>query len=84
MKGDGNTVNLSEVYDEYITFGAPGGADPVEYVGDAVNFTSRGMTDQTTDWTYVYLKNQKDRYYRVGTLRTGVIRLQRYDGSNWN
>lgn len=83
-KADGSIVDLSEVYEESVTFGAPGGADAVEYVGDAVNFTPRGMTDQTTDWTYVYLKNEKDRYYRVGTLRTGVIRLQMYNGTDWD
>ncbi|MDB9823334.1 GspH/FimT family pseudopilin [Deltaproteobacteria bacterium] len=79
------TVALSN-YGSVITFEAsPEGEDAIMYTGNSVTFTSRGVTNQTTlGWTYVHLKNEKDRYYRIGTLRTGVIRLALWNGTDWN
>jgi hypothetical protein len=34
--------------------------------------------------SYVYLSNEKNTgYYRVGVLTSGSIKLERWDGSNW-
>ena len=76
--GTTHTVNLSE-YGYGITYGNPEGGDPVTYSGDSITFTSRGLTNKVGGW--VKLQNNKGRYYQVGTLLTGVIRLQRWNDS---
>jgi len=73
------TVALSE-YGSGIGYGRPGGGDSVTYSGD-VTFKASGMTTNIGGW--VYIKNDKDRYYRVGTLLTGVVRLRKWNGSDW-
>jgi prepilin-type N-terminal cleavage/methylation domain-containing protein len=73
IRPDGSTekeVNLSD-YGSGVTYGGGG----VEYDDDDIGFTSRGMTDEDEKW--VYLTNAKNTSYRVGTLRSGVIRLER-------
>jgi len=78
--GTVQTVTLSD-YGYGITYSDPEGVDAVTYSGDSVTFTSRGMTNKVGGW--VKIKNYKDRYYQVGTLITGVIRLQKWNGSSW-
>lgn len=79
--GTASTVNLAD-YGSNITFGRPDTGSAVEYTDSKVNFSSRGMTDQDEKW--VHLKNEKNNYYRVGTSRTGVIQLRRWNGSTWS
>lgn len=76
------TKTLELYYYRYgVTYGDPEGGDAVTYTGDSVTFTSRGMTNNVGGW--VKLTNSKGRYYQVGTLITGVIRLQKWNGSSW-
>jgi prepilin-type N-terminal cleavage/methylation domain-containing protein len=73
------TVTLSE-YGSGVRYGGPAG-QKIEYSDSDIGFTGRGMTDEDEKW--VYLTNDKKTYYRVGTLRSGVIRLKKWDGSDW-
>jgi len=70
------TVNLPD-YGSGVAYGGPDPGDDVGYNGEDIIFTPRGMTDEDANW--VFLTNDKGRCYRVGTLRSGVIRIQRYD-----
>ncbi|MFC1533000.1 GspH/FimT family pseudopilin [Thermodesulfobacteriota bacterium] len=79
-KADTGIVNLTEVYKSGVTYGHPSGGDVVDYVDEKIEFTPRGMTNQG----WVYFTNDRNTYYRVGTLMTGVIRLQKWSGSGWN
>lgn len=79
-EGTVKTVKLSE-YGSGICYGRPGGGDAVAYNGDSVTFKPRGTTSNIGGW--VYIKNDKDRYYRIGTLLTGVVRLRKWNGSDW-
>jgi len=76
------TVNLAS-YGSDITFGhgpAPTGED-IEYEGSRVTFDSQGMGQSG----YIYLENKKkDRCFRVGSMLTGIIRLEKWDGSDWD
>ena len=76
------TVDLS-YYKSGISYGHPSGSAVIEYTLQTVTFNSKGMTDQdpTLGYEYIYLKNNKDQFYRIGTLATGVIKLQRWTGS---
>jgi len=76
--GNVQTITLAD-YGYGVSYGDPEGVDAVSYSGDSVTFTSRGMTNNVGGW--VKLKNDKGRYYQVGTLITGVIRLQRWNDS---
>lgn len=58
------TVSLSD-YGSGVTYG------DVEYTGSDISFTARGMTDENQKW--VYLTNDKNTSYRVGTTLSGVI-----------
>lgn len=78
--GNVQTVTLAD-YGYGVSYGDPEGGDEVSYSGDSVTFTSRGLTNNVGGW--VRLTNDKNRYYQVGTLITGVIRLQRWNGSSW-
>ena len=73
------TVTLSE-YGSGVRYGGPSG-EKIGYADDNIGFTGRGMTDEDDNW--VYLTNDRKTYYRVGTLRSGVIHLQKWDGSTW-
>ncbi|MFC1868887.1 GspH/FimT family pseudopilin [Thermodesulfobacteriota bacterium] len=79
---NGVVVVFSEAYKRHVFYGKPGGGDSVEYSDDDISFTPRGMTDENEKWVYL-TNNKNDRYYRIGTLMTGVVRLQRWDGSTW-
>ena len=71
------TVALSE-YGSGIQFNGPTGQT---FATSTLTFNSRG----TSNSGYVYLSNQGNgAYYRVGPLSSGVVKMQKYDGSNWN
>lgn len=55
-----------------------GGANLVSYNGNSLTLNPRG----TCNAGYAYLK-YRDVSYRVGTLATGVIRIQRCTGGTW-
>ena len=62
----------------------PGGgsapADTITYGSDAAAFNPKG----TSNGGYVYLQNSKNiTSYGVGTLTTGVIRLFKWTGADW-
>ena len=78
--GTVQTFNLAQ-YGYGIRYGDPGGGDPITYSGDSVTFTSRGMTNNIGGW--VKIRNDKGQFFQVGSLQTGVIRLQRWNGSSW-
>ena len=54
--------------------------DHVSYTSDWVVFGSRG----TADKGYVYVQNDKDTVYGVGTRPSGVIHLKKWTGSVWD
>ena len=84
------TIDLSN-YKSGITYGSgnatddiPGGgsapADTITYGSDAAAFNPKG----TSNGGYVYLQNSKNiTSYGVGTLTTGVIRLFKWTGADW-
>jgi len=85
--GPAPPVTLSE-YGYGVRYGKPGGGDAVTYDDDKIFFTSRGMIvmgdPQTAFGTgEVYLTNDKNTYYRVRTVGTGVQYLEKWDGSTW-
>lgn len=79
-------VMLSD-YKSGIKYGRPpaSGSLVIEYTLKTVTFNSKGMTNQdpTAGYEWIYLKNNKDQFYRIGTLATGIIKLQRWNGSNF-
>lgn len=81
-KADGTVINLNEVYKGSVSYGRPdAGVDVITYGPPRqVEFNARGMTDNPG---WVYLKNNKDKYYRVGSYSSGVIMLKKWNGSNW-
>lgn len=54
-------------------------ADEISYNSNVVSFNSRG----TGSSGYVYLENEKNTAYAVGSLSSGVIKLQIWNGSAW-
>lgn len=73
------TIDLDE-YGSGVRYQAPPGFPAV----GATTFNARGQIVGV--FGYTYLSNASNSaYYRVGTLLTGVIRLQRWDGgTTWN
>jgi prepilin-type N-terminal cleavage/methylation domain-containing protein len=51
----------------------------VSYGGNAVVFDGRGLCNTGS----VYLKNNSDRTYAVGTLMSGIVRIKRWRSSGW-
>jgi prepilin-type N-terminal cleavage/methylation domain-containing protein len=62
------------------TNGAALGADNVTYVDDALEFNNRGVTNEGE----IYIQNNKNESYAIGTNRFGNIFLRRWDGGGWN
>lgn len=56
--------------------------DSVTYPGDRVVFNSRGLTTGT-EGGYVYLQNDRNTCYAVGTWSSGIVVLKRWNGSEW-
>jgi Tfp pilus assembly protein FimT len=54
--------------------------DDITYAGNTLSFDSKGMSNSG----YVYLQNNSNRTYAVGTFASGVVRIRRWDGSAWN
>jgi type IV fimbrial biogenesis protein FimT len=82
------TVDLANYEDIYFGHGTankdidddPFSADDVVYgASDVVVFNSRG----TCNSGYVYLANQKNTTYGIGTRASGVILLRKWSGSDW-
>lgn len=83
-----NTIELSD-YKSDITYGSgsastesDGGAlgDLITYSNDRVEFSSKG----TANVGNVYLTNvRNDNCFEVGTLLSGVVLLQEWNGSSW-
>ena len=83
------TVNLDDYEDIYFghaslntnILGAPfSGGDHIYYANNWVVFGPRG----TSEKGYVYLQNNRDTVYGVGTRPSGVIHLFKWNGSEWN
>lgn len=85
------TVNLS-AYGSGLRFG-PGGAtrkvgsneviaDSVTYPGDRVIFNSRGLTTGTLGG-YVYIQNDRNGCFAIGTWSSGIVVLKKWNGSAW-
>jgi prepilin-type N-terminal cleavage/methylation domain-containing protein len=74
--GSPRTVNL-ESYGYGIGFDGPGGET---FSTNYLTFDPRGFSNGG----YAYLSNERESaFYRVGALSTGVVRLQRWNGSVW-
>jgi prepilin-type N-terminal cleavage/methylation domain-containing protein len=56
--------------------------DTVTYPGDRVVFNSRGLTSGTLGG-YVYLHNDRNGCFAVGTWSSGVVVLRKWTGSKW-
>jgi type IV fimbrial biogenesis protein FimT len=81
------TVVLSG-YNSGVTYGHGNAGSPIgSTFGDEITFTSNVAVFNsrgTGDAGYVYLENSSDTTsYVVGKWTSGVIVLQRWDGSNW-
>lgn len=85
------TVSLS-AYGSGLRFG-PGGAtrkvgqnqpilDSITYPGKRVVFNSRGLTTGTFGG-YVYIQNDQDGCFALGTWSSGVVVLRKWNGSAW-
>ena len=71
------TVVLSD-YGKKIRFQGPGGKTFNKKF--TLTFNSRGFSDQL----YAYLSNGTDTaFYRVGPLWSGVIKLRKWNGKDW-
>jgi len=89
-KPDGIQVKLTD-YGEGVDYGGgdatknattSGGSDfsgGVSYTSDIVTFNSRG----TCNAGWIYLENKKGTSYAIGSLSSGVIRLRKWTGSEW-
>jgi Tfp pilus assembly protein FimT len=82
------TVNLSRY--ENIDFGHGtlntdivgnpfSGGDNIYYANDFVVFRPRGLSEKG----YVYIQNNKNTVYGIGTRASGVIHLKKWKGSAW-
>ncbi|MBW1800741.1 MAG: prepilin-type N-terminal cleavage/methylation domain-containing protein [Deltaproteobacteria bacterium] len=77
ISGVNKTVILSG-YGSGVKFDGPSGET---YSISPVTFSSRGMSSGNA---YVYLSNDTHSgYYRVGVLTSGVMKLERWNGSGW-
>ncbi len=73
------TIDLSN-YGSGVCFKHPEGSTPVP--ASPIDFNSRGLRDPPS--SYVYLSNEHGSdYWRVGALSSGVIKLQRRKGTDW-
>jgi len=54
-------------------------SDGVSYTSNRVVFNSKGIGNAG----YVYLDNDRDDTYAIGSLMTGVIRLRKWNGTAW-
>ena len=74
------TINLAD-YKSGVKFDGPGS---LTFDSPTINFNSRGLRDDPAGDAYAYLSNDTNTgYYRVGPLISGVVQLNRWDGSNW-
>ena len=71
-------VSLNE-YGSGVTFG--GGSPVIGYSdntpANSVTFTSRGIAKQADSKEWVYIKNDKDKCFKVGTSIAGLIKLEK-------
>lgn len=75
----GRTVSLDE-YKSSVKFEGPNAGDTTD---DSFTFNFRGMTTEGVD-QYVYLTNaRKSAYYRITVTFTGIITLEKRNGSSW-
>lgn len=85
------SVNLDQ-YGDGCRYG-PGGAtrkvgknepiaDCISFPGDRVIFNSRGMTTGTFGG-YVYLSNQRNTCFAVGTWSSGLAVIRKWSGTAW-
>lgn len=73
--GHGNASSpVASSFNNEITFENP---------DDVVVFNKRGMIT-SDNGGYVYIANERNETFAVGTLGSGVILLKRWDGSAWN
>ena len=67
--GHGNATSpIASTFDDEITYGS-----------NVVVFNSRG----TCNGGYVYIENDKNTTYGIGTQTSGVILLRKWSGSDW-
>lgn len=77
--GSGVTYGPGNAADDIPGSGSPP-ADNITYGSDVAVFNPKG----TSNGGYVYLENNKDATtYGVGTLTTGVIRIFKWTGADW-
>ena len=60
--------------------GAALGADSITYADDVLIFNTQGVTNDGE----IYIQNNKNESYAVGTNKFGNIFLRRWDGGGWN
>ena len=75
------TVSLAD-YGSGVQFKGPA-PDFDTFTAAQINFTKRGLIDQTSD-AYAYLSNEnEDVHYRVVLTPAAVVKLQKLVGSQW-
>jgi len=60
--------------------GAALGTDNVTYTDNTLVFNTRGITNEGE----IYIQNNRNESYAIGTNRFGNIFLRRWDGGGWN
>ena len=53
--------------------------DNISYLNNILTFNARGISNAG----YVYLQNQNNTVYAVGTQASGVVKLVRWNGGGW-
>ena len=59
--------------------GAAFPGDGVSYAGNVLAFNPTGFGNAG----YVYLENDNNRTYAIGTLSSGIIMLKKWNGAAW-
>ncbi len=76
---DGRDISLTE-YGSGVSFGSCDGSSAIGYddnnPANTLIFTSHGMARQADSEEWVYIKNNKDKCFKVGTTYTGFIKLE--------
>jgi prepilin-type N-terminal cleavage/methylation domain-containing protein len=58
-------------------------SDAIAISSDSLVFNKRGMLNSNSGG-YVYINNERNETFAVGTLGSGVILLRRWGGSSWD
>jgi Tfp pilus assembly protein FimT len=77
---DGSRIVRLEDYAKEVKFKGPGG-ETITFTGNTLTFNSRGINKGVSGYAYLtrdkVAKNDMPSYYRVGSLTSGVVRMEK-------